>query len=147
MRVLIVEDHPVVRRGIRSLLAAQRDFQVIWEASDAYEGLQKASELAFDVVLMDISLPGLNGIEATRMIRQISPHSEVLFVSQHATPGIVIQALQAGGRGYVVKSDAARELIGGVRTVAKHERFLSSSCTRVLPQSTETECSVGSSEA
>ncbi len=147
MRVLIVEDHPIVRRGMRSLLASQPDFQVIWEAADAYEALQKVTELSFDVILMDMSLPGLNGIEITCIIKQLSPRSEVLFVSQHAMPGMIAEALNAGGRGYVVKSDAGRELIEAVRTVAQHTRFLSSSCMSMLPSIADPECNVGSSES
>lgn len=147
MRVLVVEDHPVVRRGLRSLLASQPDIRVIWEAGDAYEALQKVTETPFDVILMDISLPGMNGIEATRMIRQLSPCSEVLFVSQHAEPGMMAEAIEAGGRGYMLKTDAARELIAGVRAVAQGTRFFSSSCRNFIQRDADTECNVGSSDA
>jgi DNA-binding NarL/FixJ family response regulator len=128
------------------LLSAEPDCPVIEEAADAFQAVQKAAEAAFDVVLMDISLPGMNGIEATRVLKEVSPHSEVLFLSQHSAPGMVSEALQAGGRGYVVKTDAARELVKAIRTVAERRQFLSSSCACMFPLPADTECNVGSSE-
>jgi DNA-binding NarL/FixJ family response regulator len=135
VRILVVDDFEVVRRGIVSLLRLEPEWQIAGEASDGLDAVSKAEELKCDVVVLDISLPGLNGLAVAPLIRRMCPQTEIIFVSQHVSRGMIEEALKAGARGYVSKSDAGRELVNGIRTVAQHRRFLSSSCAQVLPNS------------
>jgi len=121
MRVLIVDDHEVVRRGVRSLLESH--CEVCGEAVDGQDAIEKARQLRPDVVVMDISMPSLNGLEATPLIRGILPDCEILILSQHESAQMVRQAFKAGARGYVVKSSAARDLPTAIETISKHESF------------------------
>jgi DNA-binding NarL/FixJ family response regulator len=133
IRILVVEDFEMVRRGIVALLRLQPEWQVAGEAADGLDAVNKAKELKCDVVVLDISLPGLNGLVAAPMIRSLSPTTEIIFVSQHVSRGIIEEAFKTGARGYISKSDAGRELVLGVRAVSQHRNFLSSSCLDVLP--------------
>jgi len=101
MRVLVVDDHEVVRRGVRSLLS-QSSYDVCGEAADGNDAVEKARQLKPDVIVMDVSMPTLNGLEATRLIRQEVPGSEVLIMSQHDSPAMIREAFKAGARGYVL---------------------------------------------
>lgn len=124
MKILIVDDHEVVRRGVSSLLRKEQSYEICGEAADGQDAIQQARELCPEVIVMDISMPNLNGLEATRTIRQLLPLSEVLIMSQHDSPQVVQQAFHAGARGYVVKSSLARELLKAVAVVGRHETFL-----------------------
>ena len=104
MRLLIVDDHEVVRRGVRSLLQEKMDCEICGEAVDGQDALEKARDLKPDLIVMDVSMPRLNGLEATRQVRNILPTCEVLVLSQHENGEMARQALKAGARGYVVKS-------------------------------------------
>ena len=119
-----MDDHEIVRRGVRSLLSARSDFQICGEAADGRDGLQKAQQLKPDVVVMDISMPHLNGLEATRLIRSALPDTEVLILSQHEGSEMVRQAFIAGARGYVLKSALADNLERAVDLAARHEPFV-----------------------
>jgi len=121
MRVLIVDDHEVVRRGVRSLLDPHCD--VCGEAVDGRDAVEKARELKPDVIVMDLSMPNLNGLEATPLIRGVLPHCEVLILSQHNSPEMVRQAFKAGARGYVVKASIGRDLLAALEKVSRHESF------------------------
>lgn len=123
MRVLIVDDHEVVRRGVRSLLLTQRDLDVCGEAVDGRDAIEKAKMLLPDLVLMDFSMPNLNGFEATREIRRILPQTEVVILSQHETPQMAAQAFRAGALGYVVKSSDSKNLFAALERVGRHETF------------------------
>lgn len=123
MRLLIVDDHEVVRRGVRSLLAGVHGFEICGEAGDGMEALKTAGELKPEVVVMDVSMPRLNGLEATRQLRINLPGCEVVILSQHESAEMARQALHAGARGYVVKSSIARDLIDAVKKVSKREYF------------------------
>ena len=123
MRVLIVDDHEVVRRGVVSLLATRSDCVVCGEAANGVEAVEKARELKPDVVLMDVSMPVMNGLEATRHIRNDLPYCEVLILSQHDTPEIASQAIKAGARGYVIKSSLSKNLLAALDKVFRHESF------------------------
>ena len=101
MRVLIVDDHEVVRKGVRSLLLTRPDLDVCGEAIDGRDAVEKAAQLKPDVIVMDVSMPRLNGLEATRLIRGYVPKAEILILSQHDSPELVRQAFTAGARGYV----------------------------------------------
>jgi DNA-binding NarL/FixJ family response regulator len=133
IRILVVEDFEIVRRGIVSLLRLQPDWQIAGEAADGLDAVSKAKELQCDVVVLDISLPGLNGLVVAPMIRNYSPETEIIFVSQHVSRGMIEEAFKSGARGYVSKSDAGRELVLGIRAVSQHRHFLSSSCVNMLP--------------
>ena len=126
MRVLIVDDHEVVRRGVRSLLAQQPGCEVCGEAADGRDAVEKARELLPDVIVMDASMPRLNGLEATRLIKNILPQAEVLMLSQHESKEVMRQAFEAGARGYVVKSSIARDLLQALEAVGRHEPFCAS---------------------
>src|ERR1700758_4407845 len=123
MRLLIVDDHEVVRRGVRSLLSEQAGLEVCGEAVDGQDALDKARELKPDLIVMDVSMPRLNGLEATRQIRSILPSCEVLVLSQHENNEMARQALNAGARGYVVKSSISRDLISALWKVSRREYF------------------------
>ncbi|MFZ0808726.1 MAG: PAS domain S-box protein [Candidatus Sulfotelmatobacter sp.] len=123
MRVLIVDDHEVVRRGVISLLASRSDCVVVGEAANGVEAVEKARELKPDVVLMDVSMPVMNGLEATRHIRNALPYCEVLILSQHDTPEIASQAIKAGARGYVIKASLSKNLLTALDKVFQHESF------------------------
>lgn len=121
MRVLIVDDHEVVRRGVRSLLLSQTKYELCGEAVDGQDALEKARELKPDVIVMDVSMPKLNGLECTRLVRNILPGCEVLILSQHESPEMARQALNAGARGYVVKRTIAKDLVAALEKVSRHE--------------------------
>jgi PAS domain S-box-containing protein len=126
MRVLIVDDHELVRRGIRSLLSTEGRWFVCGEAVDGRDAVVKAKELKPDVVVMDVSMPNLNGLEATREIRVALPQTEVLIVSQHENREMVRQAITVGAKGYVVKSSISQDLLQALAKVSQHECCYSS---------------------
>jgi DNA-binding NarL/FixJ family response regulator len=127
IRVLVVDDFEPFRRFVCSTLAQIPDLQVIGEVSDGLEAVRKAQELQPDVILMDLGLPTLNGIEAARRIRGLSPESKILFLSENRSWDIAEEALSTGARGYVVKSDAGSELLPAVEAVLHGEKFVSAS--------------------
>jgi len=127
IRILIADDHPVVRRGLRSLLGERAGWQVIGEAVDGKEAVEIADRLNPDVVVLDVTMPRMHGLEACRLIRQSLPNCEVLIVTQHDSPQMMREALQCGARGYVVKSNAPRDLLAAVEAVSQHKNFIASS--------------------
>jgi DNA-binding NarL/FixJ family response regulator len=146
-RVLVVEDYESWRRTLCSALHKQPELQVIGEVSDGLEAVEKAQELQPDLILLDIGLPRLNGIEAARRIRSLSPQSKILFVSQETSPDIVQGALATGARGYVVKSDANRELLPAVKAVLQGRQFVSARLTgRDSRRATDSQVSDGANE-
>jgi len=130
IRVLLAEDHTIVRKGLRSLLDAEPGIEVIDEAEDGREAVQKAQQLRPDVVLMDITMPGLNGLEATRQIKKRFPEVKVLVLTVHAGEEYVLQVLRAGASGYLVKQTAPRELVSAIRAAYRGDSFLSPSISR-----------------
>ena len=127
LRILVVDDHDAVRRGLSSRLQQQPEWLVVGQASDGAEAVIKVSELQPDVVILDIDLPKMNGLEAARTIRQLAPSTEILFLSFHDSMTVVQEALNAGGRGYLCKSDAGTDLVSAVEAVSQHRPFLSAS--------------------
>jgi len=123
IRILVVDDHPIVRQGLRTLLEGHSGWEVIGEASDGAEALEKARELNPDVMVLDVTMPRMNGLEACRLLRRQFPELEILFVTQHDSPQMMREALEAGARGYVVKSNAARDLLAAVEAVSQHRVF------------------------
>jgi len=125
IRVLLVDDHEVARRGIRSVLAGNPGLEVVGESADGEEAIKKASELRPDIILLDISLPGISGIDAARSVHKISPETRVIFVSQHDSVRIAKDAMSFGASGYVVKSDAGRDLLAAIDAVQQGRTFVS----------------------
>jgi two-component system response regulator NreC len=123
--VLLVEDHMMVRKGLRALLDVEADISVLAEAADGREALETAERLCPDIVVMDIAMPSLNGLEATRQIRQRCPSVKVLILTMHTNQEYVFQILRAGASGYVVKQAAPDELIAAIRAVHAGDTFLS----------------------
>ncbi|MGD8626566.1 MAG: response regulator transcription factor [Anaerolineae bacterium] len=123
--VFLADDHAVVRDGLRFLLGAQPDIQVVGDAADGHKTVQQVAELCPDVVLVDIAMPGLNGIETTRQICENCPDIKVIILSMHSTTEHIFRALQAGAEGYVLKESAGVEVVNAVRTVHGGLRYLS----------------------
>lgn len=123
--VLLADDHAVVRDGLRYLLEAQADISVVGDASDGRQAVQQVKILSPDVVIMDIAMPELNGIEATRQIREISPSTRVIILSMHSTSEHIGQALGAGANGYLLKESAGVEVVKAVRAVYANHSYLS----------------------
>jgi DNA-binding NarL/FixJ family response regulator len=126
-RILVVDDHESWRRFVSTTLQNQPELQIVGEVSDGLEAVQKAQELQPDLILLDIGLPTLNGIEAARRIRKVSPASRILFVSENRSADIAEEALSTGASGYVVKSDTGSELLPAVKAVLEGKRFISAS--------------------
>ncbi len=123
--VFLADDHTVVRDGLRFLLEAQPGIRVIGDAADGRSAVQQAAQLGPDVVVMDVAMPELNGIEATRQLRAACPTIQVVILSIHSTAEHVADALEAGARGYLLKESAGAEVVSAVRAVAAGRRFLS----------------------
>lgn len=114
VRILVADDFAPWRAKVRRILRVRPEFQIVSEASDGLEAVEKAGELRPDVVLLDVGMPDLSGIEAAERIRQVSPESKIVFVSQHASEEVISAALAAGAEGYVLKLNAATELIPAI---------------------------------
>jgi DNA-binding NarL/FixJ family response regulator len=125
VRILLVDDHPIVRQGLRTLLEGRSGWEVVGEASDGMEALNKVDALQPDVVVLDVTMPRMNGLEACRLIqrKQKACSIEILIVTQHDSPQMMREALDAGARGYVVKANAARDLLEAVEEVSEHRVF------------------------
>jgi DNA-binding NarL/FixJ family response regulator len=125
-RILIADDHEVVRHGLRKLLETQPGWEIVAEAADGREAIAKATELKPNVVVMDFSMPGLNGLEATLQILKAVPGTEVLVLTVHESEEVARKVLAAGARGFMLKSDAGRELLVAVQSLLEHRVFLTS---------------------
>lgn len=132
IRVLLVDDHMVVRIGLKALIDSEPDLQVVGEASNGLEAIAQAHALCPDVIVMDISMPELDGLEATRRIRAELPACHILILTVHAQERYLFPVLKAGGAGYVLKSTVDTELLDAIRTVAAGGAFLYPSATRML---------------
>ncbi len=134
IRILIADDHSFIRTGLRTILQSQPDVQVVGEAADALEAIQLVQELKPDVLLTDISMPGLTGggIEVTRRIQKLLPDVAVLILTVHEDETLLREAIQAGASGYVVKRAAEAELISAVQAVARGDMYIHPAMTRML---------------
>jgi DNA-binding NarL/FixJ family response regulator len=124
IRILLVDDHPIVRQGFKTLLTEQPGWEVIDEASDGLEAVNKAAQLHPDVVVLDVSMPRMNGLEACRLIHKAAPKCEILILTQHDSPQMMREAIGCGARGFVMKSNATRDLLAGVAAVSQHRGFV-----------------------
>ena len=125
IHILLVDDHAVVRQGFKMILAAQPDMEIVGEAGNGREALDLAGQLQPDVIVMDVAMPELNGIEATRRVADLSPRSRVLALSMHKDSVYVREILRAGARGYLLKDSISSDLLAAVRAIARGEGYLS----------------------
>jgi DNA-binding NarL/FixJ family response regulator len=125
LRILIADDHPLFRKGMRTLLTATADTEIIGEATTGQEVIELAATLQPDVILMDLQMPGVNGIEATRQILQTSPHIRILVITLFEDDASVFSALRAGARGYVLKDTKEEEMVRAIRAVGSGEAIFS----------------------
>ena len=125
IHILLADDHAVVRQGFKMILAAQADMEIVGEAGNGREALDLAGQLQPDVIVMDVAMPVLTGIEATRRIADVSPRSRVLALSMHKDSVYVREILRAGARGYLLKDSIASDLLAAVRAIARGEGYLS----------------------
>jgi RNA polymerase sigma factor (sigma-70 family) len=134
IRVLLADDHKLIRAGLRLVIDQQPDLSVVGEADDGRQAVELAKSLKPDVVVMDIGMPNLNGIEAARQIREIRPDAAVVMLSMHSDEGYVLRALGAGARAYLLKDSATTDLVQAIRAVAEGKSFFSPAVSKVLLQ-------------
>jgi len=135
LRILLADDHDVLRRGLRHLIEEQPGWEICAEAIDGREAVEKAAKEQPDVAIVDISMPGLNGLEATRQIKKSVPRTEVLIFTMHEDEGLVREVLAAGARGYLLKSDASRHIVAAVDALAHHKPFFTSNVSETMLES------------
>ena len=132
IKVLLVDDHAIMRDGIRALLSLHDDIKIVGEASEGQEAIEKTQDLSPDVVVMDVAMPDMDGIEATRRIRRQSPKVKVIVLTQYDNKEYVLSAIKAGAAGYVPKRALGSELVSAVRAVNRGESFLYPSAAAAL---------------
>ena len=126
LRIMVADDHEVVRRGLRALLETRPGWQVCAEAADGRDVLKKTSELKPDVIVLDIAMPNLNGLEATRQLLKTDPEAKVLILTLHDSEQVIRDVLSAGARGFLLKSDAARDLVAAVEAIGHGKTYFTS---------------------
>jgi len=132
VHILLADDHEVVRKGLRALLETQPGWKVIAEATDGREAVQKAQSMHPDVAIVDIGMPSLNGLEATRQIVKKAPRTRVLVLTMHDTNPLIQQVVKAGARGYVLKSDVASDLVSAVEALTHDQTFFTSKVSQII---------------
>ncbi len=132
IKVLVVDDHAILRDGIRALLALQDDIEIVGEAAEGKGAIEKARELEPDVIVMDLAMPGMDGLEATRRIRKKNPSVRVLVLTQHDSREYILSAIKAGATGYIPKRALGSELVTGIRAVYQGDSFLYPSAAAAL---------------
>lgn len=135
LRILVADDHEVVRQGMRALLEVRPEWEVCAEAANGREAVERAKQTKPDVVVMDISMPELNGLEATRQILKALPRTEVLILTLHESEQLIRRVVESGAHACVLKSDAGRSLVEGVAAVGQHKDFFSSKVATVVVES------------
>ena len=146
IRVLLADDHTIVRKGLHSLLEDEEDISVIGEAENGYEAIQKVDKLNPDIVVMDVGMPSLNGIEALKILKKNKPQIRVLILSMHGNEEYIIEALKAGACGYILKKSAPNELTSAIRVANAGETYLSPSVTKKVVNRFLIERAIGNSQ-
>jgi len=141
IRILVVDDHTIVRQGLKQILGEEKDMNVVEEASNGQEALQKIGKNEYDCVLLDISMPGRSGLEVLKDIKALRPKLPVLILSMHSEELYAIRALRAGASGYLTKASASEELIGAIRKVAAGRKYVSTSLAEKLAVELDTDAS------
>src|SRR5207244_10249152 len=132
LRIFVADDHEVVRKGLMSVLHAQTEWKICGEAGDGRVAVEKAQRLKPDVIILDIGMPSLNGLEATRQILKTNPEAKVLILTLHESEQMVREVLNAGARGFVLKSDAARDLVFAVEALAHDKTYFTSKVSTIV---------------
>ena len=132
VRLLIADDHKIFRQGIKKLLEEEPDLQVVGEAADGRDTVKKATELKPDIILMDIAMANLNGLEATKQIKKVLPESKIIMLTMHKNEEYVLQSFQAGASGYILKEGAVEELVSAIRSIHQDKSFLSPTVSKTL---------------
>lgn len=140
LRILVADDHEVMRAGMKAILMDQPGWEIVAEAGNGREAVEQTLACKPDVAVLDVSMPELNGLEAARQIRRQCPHTEVLILTVHETEQIAQEVLKVGAKGYILKSDAGRELVAAVRNVSNHLNYLT---TRVAKMVTDAKLKEG----
>lgn len=132
VKLLVADDHKIFRQGIKKLLDEESDLQVVGEAADGREAVKKATELKPDVILMDIAMANLNGLEATKQIKKVLPDVKVIMLTMHKNEEYVLQSFQAGASGYILKEGAVEELVSAIRSIHQDKSVLSPTISKTL---------------
>lgn len=136
LKLLIADDHDIVRTGMKALLEDQAGWQVVAEAGTGRQAVEKAKVSQPDVCVLDVTMPELNGLEAARQIKKLLPHTEILILTVHESEQIAAEVLKVGARGYILKSDAGRELVAAVKAVSAHKSYFTSRISQMVSDST-----------
>ena len=134
LRILIVDDHAVIRRGLHALLRTQAGWEVVGEAANGPDAVKKVNQIKPDVVVMDITMPVMNGLDATRLIMETTPQTKVLIFTMHDSEELVQSALEVGARGYVLKSNRSSDLIAAIRALSRDESSFTSRVSKRPPR-------------
>jgi len=132
IRIVLADDHMILRKGLRSLLEAEKRFEIVGEGENGNEVVRLVDELDPDIIVMDISMPNLNGVEATKRVKKHHPDTKVIILSRHKDEEFIFQALNAGADGYLIKESAPSELISAIESVLRGDSYLSPSVSRVV---------------
>ena len=132
IKLLLADDHEIVREGLRSLLGAHRDCEVVGEAVDGRQAVALVKELNPDIVILDISMPLLNGLEATRQILKIRPQTKVLILTMHESDSLIRDILAVGARGYILKTDVGNDLVAAVESLRRNKTFFTSRVSQIV---------------
>jgi len=132
IRILLADDHNIMRRGLRLLLERQAGFEVVAEAADGREAAERAEATRPDIVVLDIAMPNMSGIEAAQRIRALLPQAAIVILSMHADEGYVLRALKVGAKGYLLKDSAENDLIDAIKAVSEGKAFLSPEISKIL---------------
>ena len=136
LKLLIADDHDIVRAGMKALLDDQPGWQVVAEAGTGRQAVEKAKATTPEVCILDVTMPELNGLEAARQIKKLLPHTEILILTVHESEQIASEVLKVGARGYILKSDAGRELVAAVKSVSAHKNYFTSRISQMVSDST-----------
>ena len=136
LKILIADDHDIVRTGMKSLMEDQPGWQVVAEAGTGRQAVDKAKAAAPDVCVLDVTMPELNGLEAARQIKKLLPNVEILILTVHESEQVAAEGLKVGARGYILKSDAGRELVAAVKSVAARKNYFTSRIAQMVSDST-----------